>query len=58
MLEVSSISILAALAAGDVKEIPRDEVEKMERTMKTRELPMIGAPGANKGLVDLYYPEG
>ena len=57
MLEVSSISILAALAAGEIKEISREEVEKMERTIITRELPMIGAPGANKGLIDLYYPE-
>lgn len=57
MLEVSSISILAALAAGEIKEIPRHEVENMERTIKTRELPMIGAPGANSGLVDLFFPE-
>ncbi len=57
MLEVSSISILAALAAGEIKEIPRHEVEKMEKTIITRELPMIGAPGANTGLIDLFYPE-
>ncbi len=57
MLEVSSISILSALAAGEIKEIPRTEVENLANTMKTRELPMIGAPGANKSIVDLYFPE-
>ncbi len=57
MLEVSSISILAALAAGEIKEISREEVAKMDRTIVTRELPKIGAPGVNESLVDLYFPE-
>lgn len=58
MLEVSSISILSALAAGEIKEISKEEVAKMDRTRVTRELPMIGAPGASESLVDLYFPEG
>ena len=55
MVEVSAISILAALAAGGVKEIPREEVENLSKTVVTRELPMIGAPGANKSYIDLFY---
>jgi L-fuculose-phosphate aldolase len=58
MLEVSAISILSALAVGEIKEIPRKEVEALANTMKTRELPMIGAPGANESVVELFYPEG
>jgi hypothetical protein len=57
LLEISSISILAALAAGKIKEIPRSEVEKLANTMKTRELPMIGSPGANESIVKLFYPD-
>ena len=57
MLEVSAVSILSALAVGEIKEIPRREVEALARTMKTRKLPMIGAPGANKSVIDLFYPQ-
>jgi len=55
MIEVSSVSILHALANGEVKEISRKEVENLSNTMVTRKLPMIGAPGANKSLLELYY---
>lgn len=55
MVEVSAIAILAALAAGEIKEIPRPEVEKLANTMTTRKLPMIGAPGVNDSILGLYY---
>ena len=57
ILEVSAISILQALAVGEVKELTREDVKNLENTMKTRNLPMIGAPGENASLVDLYFPE-
>ena len=57
ILEVSAISILQALAVGEVKELSREDVQNLENTMRTRKLPMIGAPGANKSMVDLYFPE-
>jgi L-fuculose-phosphate aldolase len=57
ILEVSAISILQALAVGEVKELSREDVRNLENTMRTRKLPMIGAPGANKSMVDLYFPE-
>jgi hypothetical protein len=57
ILEVSAISILQALAVGDVKELTREDVQNLENTMRTRNLPMIGAPGVNKSMVDLYFPE-
>jgi L-fuculose-phosphate aldolase len=57
ILEVSAISILQALAVGEVKELTREDVQNLENTMKTRNLPMIGAPGVNASMVDLYFPE-
>jgi len=57
VLETSAISILHALAFGKIKEISRDGVRDLEKTVKTRHLPMIGNPELNISLVDLYYPE-
>ena len=57
ILEISAISILHALAVGEVKELTREDVQNLENTMKTRNLPMIGAPGVNASMVDLYFPE-
>ena len=57
ILEVTSISILQALAVGEVKELTRTDVQNLEKTMKTRNLPMIGSPGANVSMVDLYFKE-
>jgi len=57
IIEISAISILQALAVGEVKELTREDVQNLENTMKTRNLPMIGAPGVNASMVDLYFPE-
>ena len=57
ILEVSSISILQALMVGELKELTREDVQNLENTMKTRKLPMIGMPGVNASMVDLYFPE-
>jgi L-fuculose-phosphate aldolase len=58
ILEISAISILQALAVGEVKELTREDVQNLENTMRTRNLPMIGAPGANASMVDLYFSDG
>ena len=57
ILEVSSISILQALAVGELKELTREDVQNLENTMRTRNLPMIGSPGANVSMVDLFFSE-
>ncbi len=54
MLEALAQSTIAALACGEVIEIPMDEVLKLENTIKTRGLPLPGLPGFNKGLCELY----
>jgi L-fuculose-phosphate aldolase len=55
LLEMTSVSLTAALAMGPVKEIPRDGVERLDNIMKVRELPYFGAPGVNQSLIDVYY---
>lgn len=55
MVEVSAIAILSALAVGEIKEISKEEVEKLSKTAVTRELPMVGAPGVNKSYTELFY---
>jgi L-fuculose-phosphate aldolase len=57
ILETTSISILSALPNGGLKEISKEDVRNLDKTMKTRKLPLVGAPGVNASLVDLFYPE-
>jgi len=54
LLESTSISLVNALSFGPVKEISPQGLQDLENTMRDRELPMFGAPGANDGLVSLY----
>jgi L-fuculose-phosphate aldolase len=56
ILEVTSVSLLEALAVGSVKELSRRCVQGLDNTRRTRKLPAIGAPGANASLVELYFP--
>jgi L-fuculose-phosphate aldolase len=55
ILEITSMTILNALAIGKIKELSRQEVADLDNMLRTRKLPMIGAPGVNKSLTDLYY---
>ena len=57
ILETSSISILHALNIGKIKEILKEDILALEIVRKTRELPLFGAPGVNRSLVDLYFPK-
>ena len=55
LLEQTSASLIAALSVGAIKEISREDVQNLDNVIKTRKLPMFGAPGANKSLMDLYF---
>jgi len=57
-LETTSVSILQALNIGDIKEISKEDLKRLDNVMATRELPLFGVPGVNKSLVDVYFPEG
>jgi L-fuculose-phosphate aldolase len=55
LLEQSAASILGALAVGPIKELTRQDVENLDNILKTRHLPLFGAPGVNASLTDLYF---
>jgi len=55
LVEATSTSLLEAAQMGEIKEIGRDEVQKLDKIMKARGVSMIGAPGENASLVDLYF---
>jgi L-fuculose-phosphate aldolase len=55
LLEMSAKSILQALMVGEIKELNRQAVRDLSNTMKTRDLPLFGAPGINGSLEDLYF---
>jgi L-fuculose-phosphate aldolase len=54
ILEVTSISLLQALAVGKVKVLSQEAIRGLENTRRTRHLPIMGAPGVNASLQDLY----
>jgi len=57
LLEQTAASLLLALGAGaEIKEMDRQAVENLSNIMTTRNLPLFGAPGVNKSLVEMYYP--
>lgn len=56
LLEVTAQSILLALQAGyEIKELDREAVRRLSNVMRTRSLPLVGAPGVNKSLEELYF---
>ena len=57
LLEMTSISLTAAAPLGKMKDISVPDLRNLDNIMSRRGLPMFGAPGVNKSLVDLYYPE-
>ena len=57
MMEAAAKSLLVAKLLGGVDTLSKEDVENLERTMKTRNLPMPGAPGRVSGLVELFFGE-
>ena len=55
LLEMSAQSILLAMQAGEINELDREAVRDLSNTMRTRDLPLFGAPGVNKSLEELYF---
>ena len=55
LLEMSAQSILLALQVGEIKELGYQAVKDLGNTMRTRGLPLFGAPGVNKSLEELYF---
>lgn len=57
VLESTVVSVIYALQAGGVKELDREAVHRLGNVMRTRNLPLFGAPGVNQALEDLYFNE-
>lgn len=57
LLEMTATSILQALSLGQIEEICKEDVRDLQNIMRKRNLPMFGAPGENKSLVGVYFPE-
>ena len=55
ILEMTAMSVILALQAGDIHELDRQAVSDLSNTMRTRNLPLVGAPGANQSLAELYF---
>ena len=56
MLEAMAHSVQVAAGLGKLCTIESDEIKKLERTIRTRELPMPGKPGVILDLRDAYPP--
>jgi len=55
LLEMTALHIHQARLHGDIKEISREEVRKMDAIMHSRSLPFMGAPGVHASLEDVFY---
>lgn len=54
-LESTAHSVILAIQAGGVKELDREAVRRLSNVMRTRALPLPGAPGFVKSLESLYF---
>ncbi|MBP5274669.1 MAG: class II aldolase/adducin family protein [Abditibacteriota bacterium] len=54
LAEASIDSVLKAKAAGTLNPINDEELRDLSNVMSTRDLPLYGAPGANRTLVECY----
>lgn len=56
LTESSVCSMLKAAAVGALKPLSRDQVRRMSDILKTRGLPLFGAPGVHESLEEIYFP--
>ena len=54
-LESTAHSVIMAIQAGGVKELDRKAVRDLSNVMRTRSLPLFGAPGVVNSLEELYF---
>lgn len=55
MVEAQAKSLLVAILLGGARELPREDVKNLDRTLKTRSQCLPCAPGAASGLVELMF---
>jgi len=47
--------VIYALQAGEIKELNLEAVRRLGNVMRTRNLPLFGAPGVNQTLEEMYF---
>jgi L-fuculose-phosphate aldolase len=57
LLEMTAVTLLHASRLGGIKEISREDVANLDNIIRSRGLPMFGAPGVNNSLVELFFDE-
>lgn len=55
VLESTAQSVILAIQAGGVKELDYEAVRRLGNVMRTRGLPLFGAPGVNQSLEALFF---
>jgi L-fuculose-phosphate aldolase len=55
LLEMTARSIVMACQLGSIRPLDRQAVRDLDRVLKTRSLPLPGAPGMNETLEALYF---
>ena len=55
MVESQAKSLVVAIALGGARQLPKEDVNHLERTLRTRGLKLPGAPGAASGLIELMF---
>ena len=55
VLESTTQSIILAVQAGGIKELDYEAVRRLGNVMRSRNLPLFGAPGVHENLEDLYF---
>lgn len=55
LAEAQAISVMTGLTVGTINEISKTEVEKLENTIRTRNMPRVGDPRKIKSLIDIYF---
>lgn len=56
LLESTAQSILIAKSAGTLKPLSLQAVRRLGNVMRTRNLPLFGAPGVHSALEKIYFP--
>ena len=57
LLEATATSVVAALSVGGIRELAPGDVAALDNILRTRNLPLHGAPGQVSSLVEAYYPD-
>jgi L-fuculose-phosphate aldolase len=56
MIEAMAVSVSVGLTVGEITEMSHEDVENLENTIRTRNMPHPGDPRVIRNLTDMYFP--